>query len=113
MTSIRLVQLTAERDALVRQILARPLQDSVPPPSANSAADISVSITATREDSVSLAQVEAALDSARRARAERIRLLSKYNEVKDVAQGLIGLVAEMRACRVVDVMRDLDVEDDD
>ena len=99
MSSTRLEQLMAERDALVRSILS-------------AGADTSTA-TCLANDSVTPAQTKAALDSARSARIERIRLLGRYNEVKDVAQGLIGLVADMRACRVLDVMRDLEIEDDD
>ena len=32
-----------------------------------------------------------------------IRQLHGYNEIKDVAQGLIGIIAEQRGVRIVDV----------
>jgi hypothetical protein len=34
---------------------------------------------------------------------EHIRMLHEYNEIKDVAQGLIGMIADQRGKRVVDV----------
>ena len=95
MDTDRLAELKAERDALVQQIL------SAQSPARNTSTPI------TQQ------QIDAALEAARKARLEHIRRLGKYNEIKDVAQELIGMVAEMRACRVVDVMRDFEIEDDD
>ncbi|PGH28770.1 DNA repair protein Swi5/Sae3 [[Emmonsia] crescens] len=42
-----------------------------------------------------------------------IRLLHEYNEIKDIGQGLIGLIAEARGVRHVDVQRDFGVGDRD
>ncbi|WEW56632.1 hypothetical protein PRK78_002080 [Emydomyces testavorans] len=38
-----------------------------------------------------------------------IRLLHEYNEIKDVGQGLLGLIAEGRGVRYVDVQREFGV----
>ncbi|KAL2854717.1 Swi5-domain-containing protein [Aspergillus pseudodeflectus] len=38
-----------------------------------------------------------------------IRLLHEYNEIKDVGQGLIGLIADARGMRQVDVEREFGV----
>ena len=35
-----------------------------------------------------------------------IRLLHDYNEIKDVAQGLMGLIAEARGVRQIEVQRE-------
>ena len=86
----RLAELTAERDELVRLV---------------------VSPKATGE--VTRKQIDAALVAARKSRADHIRQLGRYNHIKDAAQELIGMVAEMRECRVVDVMRDFGIDDDD
>ncbi|OJD14888.1 hypothetical protein AJ78_04804 [Emergomyces pasteurianus Ep9510] len=42
-----------------------------------------------------------------------IRLLHEYNEIKDIGQGLMGLVAEARGVRHVDVQREFGVGDGD
>jgi DNA repair protein Swi5/Sae3 len=42
-----------------------------------------------------------------------IRLLHEYNEIKDVAQGLMGLIAEARGVRQVDVQREYGVKEQD
>jgi DNA repair protein Swi5/Sae3 len=38
-----------------------------------------------------------------------IRLLHEYNEIKDVGQGLIALIADARGMRQVDVEREFGV----
>ncbi|KAF2861860.1 hypothetical protein K470DRAFT_256407 [Piedraia hortae CBS 480.64] len=43
---------------------------------------------------------------------DHIARLKKYNEIKDIAQGLIGLIAEQRGVRIADVMADFDFEAD-
>jgi len=39
-----------------------------------------------------------------------IRSLHSYNEIKDVGQGLMGLIAEARGVRYVDVQREFGIE---
>jgi len=39
-----------------------------------------------------------------------IRFLHSYNEIKDVGQGLMGLIAEARGVRYVDVQREFGIE---
>ncbi|GAB7343742.1 hypothetical protein MBLNU457_1719t1 [Dothideomycetes sp. NU457] len=55
--------------------------------------------------------IESGLETARKIKARHVRELQKYNEIKDIAQGLIGLIAEQRGVRVVDVMREIGGED--
>ena len=42
-----------------------------------------------------------------------IKLLHDYNEIRDVGQGLMGIIADQRGVRVVDVYREFDVADGD
>ena len=44
---------------------------------------------------------------------EHITLLHKYNEIKDIGQGLMGLIADKRDCRVVKVMDEFGVGEKD
>ena len=44
---------------------------------------------------------------------KHIRLLHQYNEIRDVAQGLAGIIAEQRGVRVVDVYKDLGINEGD
>ncbi|KAK5115899.1 hypothetical protein LTR62_000355 [Meristemomyces frigidus] len=50
-----------------------------------------------------------ALSSANAVIKEHIFLLHKYNEMKDIGQGLMGLVAEQRGVRVSEVMEGFDM----
>ena len=42
-----------------------------------------------------------------------IALLHKYNEIKDIGQGLMGLIADKRDCRIVSVMEEFGVGEGD
>ncbi|KAM0704644.1 hypothetical protein Q7P35_007430 [Cladosporium inversicolor] len=42
-----------------------------------------------------------------------IALLHKYNEIKDIGQGLMGLIADKRDCRVLGVMEEFGVGEGD
>ncbi|KAI8940923.1 hypothetical protein NX059_012539 [Plenodomus lindquistii] len=41
---------------------------------------------------------------------EHIKLLHEYNELKDVGQGLMGLIADQRGVRIVDVQDEFGIE---
>lgn len=56
---------------------------------------------------------ERALRMSKLIEREHIDLLSRYNAIKDVATGLIGMIAEARQERVIDIMRTYDVDADD
>jgi DNA repair protein Swi5/Sae3 len=55
----------------------------------------------------------AALKSSNDVVKEHITLLHKYNEIKDIGQGLMGLIADKRDCRVVVVMDEFGVGEKD
>jgi Swi5 len=42
-----------------------------------------------------------------------ISLLNAYNEIKDVGQGLIGLIADSRGVRIKEVMEEMAVGEED
>lgn len=42
-----------------------------------------------------------------------IKLLHDYNEIRDVGQGLMGIIADNRGVRAIDVYRDFDVGESD
>ncbi|OJJ96755.1 hypothetical protein ASPACDRAFT_46277 [Aspergillus aculeatus ATCC 16872] len=44
---------------------------------------------------------------------QHIRLLHEYNEIKDAGQGLLGLIADARGVRHIDVQREYGVDDRD
>ena len=54
-----------------------------------------------------------ALKSSNVVIKNHIALLHKYNEIKDIGQGLMGLIADKRDCRVVSVMEEFGVGEGD
>ncbi len=86
-----LTSLQAQRSALVAQ--------AKPSPGSN----------ALEED----ARTKAALAHANSVIKKHIALLSKYNEIKDIGQGLMGMIAETRSVRIATVMEDFGMEEKD
>lgn len=58
-------------------------------------------------------QVSEALVSANATIKKHITLLNRYNEIKDVGQGLIGMIAEQRGVRVVEVNPEFGIDEHD
>jgi len=54
-----------------------------------------------------------ALASANEVIKEHIAHLHRYNEIKDIGQGLVGLIADKRGVRVSEVMTDYDMSEKD
>jgi hypothetical protein len=50
------------------------------------------------------------LTAAHQINKKHIKLLHEYNEIKDVGQGLMGLIADQRGVRIVDVQDDFGVD---
>ncbi len=44
---------------------------------------------------------------------KHIKLLQQYNELKDVGQGLMGLIADQRGLRIVEVQETFGIESQD
>ncbi|RHZ61054.1 SWI5/SAE3 family protein [Aspergillus thermomutatus] len=61
-----------------------------------------------------IAEVKAKLKDDPSATVKRhIRLLHEYNEIKDIGQGLMGLIADARGMRQIDVQKEFGVGDRD
>ncbi|KKA21932.1 Uncharacterized protein T310_4096 [Rasamsonia emersonii CBS 393.64] len=63
-----------------------------------------------------LAETRAKLKSpndASKTVQNHIRLLHSYNEIRDIGQGLLGLIADARGVRHIDVQREFGVSADD
>ena len=58
-------------------------------------------------------KTKSALSTANAVIKEHITLLHKYNEIKDIAQGLMGLIAESRGVRVKVVMEEFGMGEGD
>ncbi|KAF2718374.1 hypothetical protein K431DRAFT_207710, partial [Polychaeton citri CBS 116435] len=49
---------------------------------------------------------EQAMKTANGIVKEHITMLHRYNEIKDIAQGVMGMIAERKGARMADVMED-------
>ena len=58
-------------------------------------------------------KAKAALASANAVIKEHIQLLHRYNEIKDIGQGLMGLIADKRGARIKEIMEDYGIGDKD
>jgi DNA repair protein Swi5/Sae3 len=87
-----LADLKAERHSLATQTK---LPSGLPLATTNPSTGLPLS-----EDEI----LASALKSSNAVVKEHITLLHKYNEIKDIGQGLMGLIADKRDCRVVVVM---------
>lgn len=52
-------------------------------------------------------------DGATKTVQKHIRLLHAYNEIRDIGQGLLGLIADARGVRQIDVQKEFGVADED
>jgi hypothetical protein len=66
-----------------------------------------------RNPPLSKDQSDAAMEFAREVINHHIRLLQQYNQIRDVGQGLIGMVAERRRVRVRDCQEEFGVVEGD
>lgn len=57
--------------------------------------------------------IDEALALARSTIKRHIHLLHSYNEIRDVGQGLFGIIAEQKGVRIVKVMEEFGVGNDD
>lgn len=96
-----LAALTVERNKLLRTILN----------SQNTEDDTSIESQIWTSGDPTEDDINRGLDAAKKLKANHVKDLQRYNEIKDIAQGLIGLIAEQRGVRVVDVMEEIGVED--
>ncbi|RAL10079.1 SWI5/SAE3 family protein [Aspergillus homomorphus CBS 101889] len=68
----------------------------------------------TADLEVQIAEAKAQLKNDPKTTVQRhIRLLHEYNEIKDIGQGLLGLIADARGVRQIDVQREYGVSDQD
>ncbi|KAK5459871.1 hypothetical protein LTS15_004000 [Exophiala xenobiotica] len=56
---------------------------------------------------------QAALRYANHVFARHISLLKEYNDIKDVAMGMLSILAEKKGCRLAEVMEEYGVNEDD
>jgi hypothetical protein len=99
---ITLDDLKAQKDALLASLSTLPAIRVLMEENAMSDADGSAA-----DDEPTEADIMAA---ANKIVKDHIKLLHEYNELKDVGQGLMGLIADARAVRIVEVQEEFGIE---
>ena len=81
-------------------------QDTTASPSKNPSAAFNTTITLPLDQQRTLTQAQKTLD-------RHIKQLGRYNQLKDIARGMLGMIAEKEGKMLREVMDARDVEDDD
>lgn len=109
--STTIADLTAQRAALLGSFASIPSISSL-----LQAQDQPTASTLTDTDSGANASVisssppdTAVLGAAKNIIAQHIKLLHTYNEIKDIGQGLMGLIADARGVRIVEVQEEFGI----
>ena len=116
------VDLDAQREKLITAFISLPsTKDILPTPSTKQDADAAVAVAvnerqqadAVDTDTSSPATDDAALTAAKAAIARHISLLHSYNAIRDIGQGLFGLIADGRGVRVRDIHAEFGMNETD
>jgi hypothetical protein len=100
-----LAELKAQRSALIASLAALPnIQEQI---AANS------SETGTDHASDSGPTDDEVMAAANKLVKQHIKLLHEYNEIKDVGQGLMGLIADQRGLRIIEVQEEFGIGEGD
>ena len=109
--STTIADLTAQRAALLDSFASIPSISSL-----LQAQNQPTASTLTDTDSGASASVistsppdTAVLGAAKNIIAQHIKLLHTYNEIKDIGQGLMGLIADARGVRIVEVQEEFGI----
>ncbi|KAG9747094.1 hypothetical protein KCU73_g7445, partial [Aureobasidium melanogenum] len=54
-----------------------------------------------------------AVDAANTKIKSQIKQLQQYNDIKDIGTQLMGIIAEKRGCRIIEVQEEFDINPDD
>jgi hypothetical protein len=99
---ITLAELKAQKTALLASLGALPAIQVLMEESASSDAEMDDGDGAPTDSDITAA--------ANKIVKEHIKLLHEYNELKDVGQGLMGLIADQRGVRIVEVQEEFGID---
>lgn len=102
---ITLAELKAQKSALLASLGALPAIQVLIEESQTSDVDVSDDGGGSTETDITTA--------ANKMVKEHIKLLHEYNELKDVGQGLMGLIADQRGVRIVEVQDEFGIDAND
>jgi hypothetical protein len=101
---ITLAELRAQKAALLASLAALPAVQVLIEEQASSDTEMAEDDEPTEKDIMA---------AANKMVKEHIKLLHEYNELKDVGQGLMGLIADQRGVRIVEVQEEFGVDSKD
>lgn len=101
---ITLAALKAQKAAMLASLGALPAIQVLMEENATSDADCGSDDEPTDSD---------IMKAAHKIVKDHIKLLHEYNELKDVGQGLMGLIADQRGVRIVEVQEEFGIEAND
>lgn len=101
---ITLAQLNAQKAALLASLATLPAIQMLMEENQSSDVDMSNDDEHTEADITS---------AANKMVKEHIKLLHEYNELKDIGQGLMGLIADQRGVRIVEVQDEFGIDAND
>jgi hypothetical protein len=99
---ITLAELKAQKAALLASLGALPAIQVLMEESASSDLEMDASDGGPTETDI--------MAAANKIVKEHIKLLHEYNELKDVGQGLMGLIADQRGVRIVEVQEEFGID---
>jgi len=102
---ITLADLKAQKSALLASLAALPAIRVLMEENASSDVDM-----ADGDDEPTEADI---MTAANKMVKDHIKLLHEYNELKDVGQGLMGLIADQRGVRIIEVQEEFGVDAND
>ncbi|KAF1974655.1 hypothetical protein BU23DRAFT_567451 [Bimuria novae-zelandiae CBS 107.79] len=102
---ITLAELKAQRASLIASLAALPSIRGLIAQSKDSCATSQPTNTKPTESEI--------LAAAHKLNKKHIKLLHEYNEMKDVGQGLMGLIADQRGVRIVEVQDEFGIDTQD
>ncbi|EAT83408.2 hypothetical protein SNOG_09216 [Parastagonospora nodorum SN15] len=102
---ITLAELKAQKSAMLASLAALPAIQVLM--EENASADVDM---ADGDDEPTEADI---MTAANKIVKDHIKLLHEYNELKDVGQGLMGLIADQRGVRIIEVQEEFGIEAQD
>jgi len=113
----QIAEIEAQRDSLMQSLLPlMPVEEREPNCTSaihetNAASTSASSCQSSASDKqLSQATIDRVLEHSTKTVKQHIELLHAYNGIRDVGQGLIGLIAEQRGVRVKDLMEEFGVD---
>ncbi|KAB2576542.1 putative dna repair protein swi5 protein [Lasiodiplodia theobromae] len=102
-----LADLTARRADVLKELTA------IPSVAAKLPSHAAATNPTAKSEADANAEKDAAVQAAKDIVQQHIRRLQNYNEMRDIGQGLMGIIAESRGVRIKEVQEEFDISAND